>query len=566
MFLPMTVHEMEQLGWDRPDVILVSGDAYIDSPHIGIAVIGKYLVTNGFRTAVIAQPSSQEDIGRLGEPALFWGVSGGCIDSMVANYTPAKKFRHRDDYSPDGVNVRPDRACIVYVNRIRKCFKRTVPVVLGGLEASLRRIAHYDYWSNAVRRSILFDSGADILAYGMAERTVLDLAERLRDSRDWRQIQGICLISRDPVREYETLPSYEEVAGDTGAFMEMSLAFQRNLMNGVTGFNQRHGGRFLIHNPPRPSCTQPEIDSIYEMAFERASHPSYGVRKIRALETIRQSITGHRGCFGNCHFCAITIHQGRHVVSRSTASILKEAGRITRLPGFNGIIYDVGGPTANMFGFRCRRNWVCRRMNCMVPEPCPNLIFGHDRQIDLLNRLLDLPGVRKVFVSSGIRHDMVVADRRQGKRYVEHLVRNHVSGQLKLAPEHSDPEVLALMNKPGAGPLLEFKNMFDAACRKFRKRYFLTYYLMAAHPGCTIDHMKRLKAFLSDRLKLIPEQVQIFTPTPGTLSTAMYHCGTDLNGRPLPCETALPGAVRQKRVLKRDDRFRIRRGAVRKNL
>ncbi|MEA1959504.1 MAG: YgiQ family radical SAM protein [Chloroflexota bacterium] len=553
MFLPTTEQELKSLGWERPDVILVTGDAYIDSPHIGVAVIGKYLLKHGFKTAVIAQPSmdSGVDIERLGEPRLFWGVTAGCIDSMVANYTPTKRRRNRDDYTPGGVNVRPSRASIAYTNLIRRHFKNTKPIVLGGIEASLRRIAHYDYWDDAVRRSILFDSKADILAYGMAERTVVELARALREGSDLKRVRGICYVSGSPVEGYIRLPSFEEASADKQSFLRMSRLFHDNVDDAFAGFVQRHGDRYLIHNPPQPPLSTAELDEICDLDFERDVHPYYGTGEVRALETIKQSITTHRGCFGGCNFCSIAVHQGRRVVSRSVQSIIDEAERIRRRPGFNGIIGDVGGPTANMYGATCGKGWVCSRKSCLMPRPCPNLKFGHAAQIELLRSLEGMPGIRRVFVSSGIRHDMVVADKEYGERYVDRLVRHHVSGQIKLAPEHCDNGVLVLMNKPGVKPLMEFKSMFDEACAASGKRNFLTYYIIAAHPGCTLGHMQRLRSFLSTGLKLIPEQVQIFTPTPSTISTTMYYCETDMEGNGIFCERSLKGMQRQKDVLKR---------------
>jgi len=553
MFLPTTEQEIKALGWDRPDVVLVTGDAYIDSPHFGVAVIGKYLMRHGFRTAVIAQPSTLDgrDIARLGEPKLFWGVSGGCIDSMVANYTATKKWRQQDDYTPGGCNARPDRATIAYTNLIRHHFKNTRPVVLGGIEASLRRIAHYDYWDNRIRRSILFDAKADIIAYGMAEKTTVELARAFRDGTDWRNIPGICYIAAEPVKEYSVLPPFEETRDNTQSFRSMFLRFSENIDNTLTGFVQRHGERFLIHTPPQPPLTPAELDDVYAMDFERDAHPFYKTGEIRALETIKQSITTHRGCFGQCNFCAIAAHQGRRIVSRSMDSILNEAARLTKLPGFNGIIYDVGGATANMYAAACASEAMCAHRHCLLPQPCENLRFGHKTQISLLQKLLKIPGIKKVFIATGIRHDMVVADREYGDKYVHQLVSHHVSGQIKLAPEHFDNDVLALMNKPAIKPLMKFKDMFDAACRSLGKKYFMTYYLIAAHPGCTAAHMQKLRDFFCGGLKVLPEQVQIFTPTPATISTMMYHCGTDPAGNKIFREMDINGKQRQKDILKK---------------
>jgi uncharacterized radical SAM protein YgiQ len=551
MFLPTSKQELKSLGWERPDVILVTGDTYIDSPHIGVSVIGKYLLKYGFKTAIIAQPSvsSGDDITRLGEPRLFWGVTAGSIDSMVANYTAIKKIRRQDDYTPGGINTRPNRATIPYTILIRQYFKNTKPIILGGLEASLRRIAHYDYWDDAIRRSILFDSKADIIAYGMAEKTVIELAEAFKEGADWKHIKGVCYISNTPEGKNIPLPSFEEVSTNKQSFRRMSNLFHKNADNTSQGFVQKHGDRFLIHNPPRPPLSTAELDEICELDFEGDAHPYYKTGEIRALATIKQSITTHRGCFGQCNFCAIAVHQGRSVVSRSVTSIIDEAMRIRGKSGFNGIIYDAGGPTANMFGVTCRKGWACKDKHCLMPKPCPNLVFGHHAQSEMLRRLRSIPGIKKVFVSSGIRPDLVIADKENGKRYIEQLARHHVSGQIKLAPEHSEPEVLALMNKPLIKSLLQFKSIFDNACAVSGKRYFMTYYLVAAHPGCTVTHMQRLKDFLSSGLKTAPEQVQIFTPTPATISTTMYYCETDMTGNKIFCEKSLPGMQKQKNIL-----------------
>ena len=553
MFLPTTEKELKTLGWDQPDVILVTGDTYIDSPYTGVAVIGKYLLKHGFKTAVIAQPATNtgKDITSLGEPKLFWGVSAGCIDSMVANYTAVKKFRNQDDYTPGGVNIRPNRATIAYTNLIRQHFKNTKPIVLGGIEASLRRIAHYDYWDDAVRRSILLDAKADIIAYGMAEKTAVELAQALRDSTDWKQINGICYIGNEPVSRYIELPSFEEASADKGAFLRMAAVFHEKADDAAIGFVQRHGSRFLIHNPPQPTLSTAELDEVSDLDFEYDVHPYYKTGEVRALETIKQSITTHRGCFGDCNFCSIAVHQGKTIVSRSAQSIVDEAIRIARKPRFNGIIYDVGGPTANMYGATCAKGWICGKKHCLMPQICPNLRFGHAAQIELLQQLTDMPQIKKVFIASGIRHDMVVADKEYGKRYVEQLVQRHISGQIKLAPEHCDNEVLTLMNKPPTDSLIKFKALFDKTCAESGKRYFLTYYLIAAHPGCTLRHMQRLRDFMSAELKLIPEQVQIFTPTPSTISTAMYYCESDLSGKKIFCEKSLNGMQQQKDALKR---------------
>lgn len=541
MFLPCTPAEIERLGWDAPDVILVSGDAYIDSPFSGIAVIGRVLTAAGFHVAIIAQPniSSHEDIRRLGQPRLFWGVSSGCVDSMVANYTATGKPRHQDDFTPGGENTaRPDRAVIAYCNLIRAAFKPCKPIVIGGIEASLRRIAHYDFWSDTVRRPLLFDAKADILLYGMAERTVTSLAHALRDAREWRSLRGLCYAlpaTSDAMPQGAVaLPDFTTVAAPTdagrAAFLDMFGLFAANQEpRTAKPLVQRVDTRCLVHNPPALPLSPAELDAVYALPFMLEAHPCHAAKgKIRALDTIRFSITSHRGCYGECNFCAITMHQGRRVVSRSKASILEEAHRMTRHPKFTGIIQDVGGPTANMYGFECERKakqGACSDKRCLYPSCCKALSPDHTQQLDLLKKLRHVPGVRKVFVASGIRPDLIAADAHSGAHYIDALAANHVSGQLKLAPEHSETRVLDAMGKPHTDALLYFKEHFDSANKKHGLKQFLTYYLMAAHPECGDGEMQALKRFAAKNLHLSPEQVQIFTPTPSTWSTAMYYTG-----------------------------------------
>ncbi|MDR0523703.1 MAG: YgiQ family radical SAM protein [Candidatus Methanoplasma sp.] len=531
MFLPTSLEEARRLGWDRVDVAIVSGDAYIDSPYNGAAVIGRWLTESGFRAGIISQPrmDSGEDIGRLGEPSLFWSVTAGSVDSMVANYTPTGKFRKDDDFTPGGANDRrPDRAAIAYSNLIRRHFKGR-PIALGGIEASLRRVAHYDAWSDSVRRSVLFDAKADFITYGMAELSNLELARALRDGGDARGIRGTCVISREARKGYAEMPSFERCRDDPGAFLEAFRMFRDNGDPATaSGLCQAHGDRFLVQNPPSRHLSQSELDRIHSMGYERSVHPRCAARgPVRAMETIKNSVTTHRGCYGGCSFCAISAHQGRCVVSRSEESIIAEIEAIASSPGFNGIIYDLGGPTANMYGIECPAKPVrgaCRDRECLYPSPCRYLPIDHSAQIRLLERASSVPGVKRAFVSSGVRHDMVVADRAHGREYVDALVGGgHVSGQLKIAPEHSSEKVLGLMGKPGPEALLRFKEMFDDSARCAGRDLFLTYYLMAAHPGCTEEDMRELGDFARRELRTNPEQVQIFTPTPSTASTAMYH-------------------------------------------
>ncbi|HAL17460.1 MAG TPA: YgiQ family radical SAM protein [Anaerolineaceae bacterium] len=568
MFLPTTLRECADLGWRQLDVILVSGDSYIDTPFSGTAVIGKVLVSAGYRVGVIAQPDIQsaEDITRLGEPVLFWGVTAGVVDSMVANYTATRKKRRSDDNTPGGINNRrPDRATITYTNLIRRFYKNTRPIVLGGIEASLRRVAHYDFWSDRVRGSILLDAKADLLFYGMAEIGIVELANRLRDGQDIHDIRGLCYLDRQPRSGYLELPAYETVASDKNAFIEMFHTFYRN-NDPLTarGLIQRHGDRYLVQNPPALTPTQDELDSVYRMDFERAQHPYYERQgKVKSLETIHFSIQTHRGCYGECNFCAIAVHEGRTVSWRSPDSIVDEAERLAAMPDFRGIIQDAGGPTANMYGFECAKklkSGVCIKKRCLYPEICNQMKVDHSQQIELLRRLRQVKGVRKVFVASGIRYDMVLADQAHGHNYLRAVVRNHVSGQMKVAPEHTENNVLRHMGKPGDDNLLRFKGMFEQMTAEAGKPQFLTYYLIAAHPGCSEEDMRRLRLFTSQKLNIHPEQVQVFTPTPSTYSSLMYYTEMDpFTGEKLFVEKESGRKERQKRIVV-DKEAPVRRG------
>jgi uncharacterized radical SAM protein YgiQ len=534
-FLPTTTAELSALGWESLDVILVSGDAYVDAPSDGIAVVGRVLASEGYRVGIIAQPDvhHDRDIGRLGEPRLFWGISAGAVDSMVANYTATRKRRRTDDMTPGGGNFkRPDRALIVYTNLIRRRFKKTRPIVIGGIEASLRRISHYDYWSDEIRRSVLFDAKADILVYGMGERAVVELADRLDRGQDFRSVRGLCYPSGDKPAGYLELPSHPAVTGDKSRFLEMFRVFYANAdPQTARGLAQKQDTRYLVQNPPQPPLSAEALDRVYELPYRRELHPYYAKDgAVRALDTTRFSITSHRGCYGECSFCAIAVHQGRRVTNRSAASLLREAERLVKHPAFRGVITDVGGPTANMYGFECARKesrGACNDRRCLFPATCRHLPVDHRRQMDLLRHLRSLPGVKKVFVASGIRYDLLLNDARTGAAYLEQLLRHHVSGQMKIAPEHSEEHVLRHMGKPGVHDLRRFKAHFDAVNRKNGRKQYLTYYFLAAHPGCTLTDMSRLKGFVQAELHLRPEQVQIFTPTPSTWATAMYYTEID---------------------------------------
>jgi len=557
MFIPVTPEEVANRGWDELDIILVSGDTYADTSYNGSAVIGQWLIDNGFRAGMIAQPdvTSDKDITRLGEPLLFWSVSAGCVDSMVANYSATRKRRKDDDFTPGGVNDRrPDRACIAYTNLIRKHFKGA-RVVLGGIEASLRRIAHYDMWSDGVRRSVLFDSKADIITYGMSELSNLELANALKNGTEWKDIRGICYVSGERKNGYLEMPSFDVCSVDNNGFINAFKMFHDNC-DPLTakGLMQGHGDRYLIHNPPSHHLSRETLDRIYELDYENKVHPYYlKDGTVRSMETIKQSVTTHRGCYGECNFCAVSVHQGRTVISRSADSILREVKRMTSKKGFNGIIYDVGGPTANMYMMDClKKSQVgsCKDKRCIHPKICERLSLNHEEQVRLLENIKNTDGVKKVFITSGVRYDLILSDKRNGKAYLDHLVKENISGQLKIAPEHTSEDVTKLMGKPGKRELSEFKKMFDASNKEHDKKQFLTYYLMAAHPGCYEHHMEELRRFVTTELKTNPEQVQIFTPTPSTFSTMMYHTRRDIgNTKNLKVEKSMQMKQKQKDII-----------------
>ena len=556
MFLPTTPAEVKKLGWQQLDIILITGDTYIDSPFMGVSLMGKWLMAQGFKVGIIAQPNTEnaDDISRLGEPALFWGVTGGAVDSMVANYTALKKRRKSDDYTPGCENTRrPDRAVIVYTNLIRRFFKDTAPIVLGGIEASLRRIAHYDFWSNKVRRSILFDARADFLLFGMAHHSVLELARVLKEGHSFKNIRGLGYIGNAP-KGLELAP-FEKVKSDKQAYADSFTTFYENC-DPITaqGICQAHGDKYLILNPPPPTSTTQEMDALHNLEFERETHPFYAADgPVRALDTIRFSIPTHFGCYGECNFCAIAVHQGRTVQFRSPDAIVKEAKTLIQHPKFKGNIMDLGGPTANMYGFECKKKknkGACKDRRCLFPTPCKSLKPDHSRHLELIRKIEALPQIKKVFINSGIRYDLILADPKHGKSYLKKIVKDHVSGQMKVAPEHSQNRVLKHMGKPGTDNLLEFKRLFDDLSRKSGKKQFLTYYLIAAHPGCTPKDMAALRDFTRKELKVSPEQVQIFTPTPSTYSTLMYHTETNpFTGERLFVEKQGHGKERQKQAV-----------------
>jgi uncharacterized radical SAM protein YgiQ len=535
-FLPTTREEMHARGWEQCDVILVSGDAYIDSPFIGVAVVGRMLEKMGYRVGIIGQPDveSDKDISRLGEPRLFWGVSGGSIDSMVANYTATKKFRNSDDYTPGGKNdKRPDRAVLVYCNLIRRFFKDTAPIVLGGIEASLRRVTHYDYWTNKLRKPILFDAKADILVYGMGEIALEQLTKALDDGRDYRDIRGICYISKEPAEQYHQLPSHEECLKEKEKYIDLfDLFYDNNDPIAANGLCEKVDGRYLIQNPPCDYLNEAEMDAVSALPYTRELHPYHRPQGVvKCLETIKFSIMTHQGCWGECNFCAIGVHQGRTIRTRSEASIVNEAKDFTKYRDFKGIISDLGGPTANMYGYECNKklkHGTCDHQRCVDSRHlCSSMKPDHSRVTNMMKQVRDVPGIRKAFVASGIRYDLITVDKRHGYDYLKELVNHHISGQMKVAPEHTEQHVLDLMGKPGKQTLIDFKKLYDRLNKEAGKKQFLTYYLIAAHPGCTEKDMHELKRFTRDELKMNPEQAQVFTPTPGTYSSVMYYTEMD---------------------------------------
>ncbi|SDG90562.1 YgiQ family radical SAM protein [Desulfosporosinus hippei] len=536
-FLPICKADMEALGWDELDFLLITGDAYVDHPSFGIAIIARVLEKKGFRVGIIAQPDWKDlkTFKVMGKPRLACLISGGNLDSMVNHYTAAKKKRHKDAYSPGGESgLRPDRATIVYSNRVREALPG-VPIIIGGIEASLRRFAHYDYWSNEVRRSILLDSQADLLVFGMGEKPIVEVAQRLDTGEQIEQITDVkgtmVLLSESSKLQEDTLvlPSFEEVSKDKKKYAS-AFWIQYNQQDPFTGkpMVQSHGRKSVLQNKPSIPLNQAEMDAIYSLPYTGTYHPSYTeAGGVPAIEEVEFSLTSVRGCFGSCSFCALTFHQGRIVQSRSAESIIREAEKMTWNSRFKGYIHDVGGPTANFRRPACKKQLskgACSHRQCLFPEPCSKLEVDHEEYIDLLRRLRSLPRVKKVFVRSGIRYDAVLADRKS--KFIRELCEHHVSGQLKVAPEHVSDEVLRFMGKPGKGVYEEFVQEFRKANEKLGKQQYLVPYLMSSHPGSTIKEAVELAEYVRD-MGVNPEQVQDFIPTPGTLSTCMYYTGLD---------------------------------------
>ncbi len=546
-FLPMSRQEMKDLGIEQLDFLLVTGDAYVDHPSFGPAIVGRLLEDAGFSVGLIAQPDWRTDIdfGKLGRPRLAALVSGGNLDSMVSNYTAAKKPRRQDDYSPGGIGGRrPDLATIVYANKLRQVMKG-VPIIIGGIEASLRRLAHYDWWGDRVRRSILIDSRADVLVYGMGENTIVTLARHLA-AGDWNQalssMRGICYSGKQVPDESAAvfLPSYEEVEANKRDYARaFKLAYWENDPRNGRVVAQRHGDQYVIQQPPALPLTTEQLDHVYELPYMRRAHPAYEVfGGVPALQEVQFSITSHRGCFGSCSFCALTAHQGRIIQRRSTESLLAEARLLTKLPGFKGYIHDVGGPTANFHEVACQSQEVrgaCRGKQCLHPDVCRNLKIDHNEYLEVLRQMRVIPGIKKVFVRSGLRYDYLLAD--QCDDFLNELVEHHISGQLKIAPEHISRRVTDLMGKPGRAVFDEFRTRYQAVNEAKGRKQFLVPYFMSSHPGSTMREAIELAEYLRDT-GMRPEQVQDFIPTPGSLSTAMFYTGIDpLTGKEVhvPC-------------------------------
>ena len=571
-YLITTKAEMDERGWAELDFVIISGDAYVDHPSFAPTVIGRLLESYGYRVGIIAQPD-WNDVNAfkvLGKPRLASLVTAGNLDSMLNKFTAAKKHRRDDGYSPGGESGRrPDRATVVYANRMREAFKG-VPVVIGGIEASLRRFAHYDYWSDTVRRSILMDSKADVLIYGMGEKQIREIAEALdKDQLQKRlpAIKGICYVANIVPENAIECPSYEAISADKEIFAKaFKMQFdEQDPYYGKT-VAQGHGNRYIVQNSPALPLTQEEMDHVYSLPYTRKWHPMYDAAGgVPALAEVQFSITSHRGCFGSCSFCAITSHQGRIIQNRSHQSILDEAHRMTTMDGFKGYIHDVGGPTANFRHVACDKQLkvgACKGKTCAAPKACPQLNTNHDDYVSILRKVRNVKGVKKVFVRSGLRYDYVLDD--NNKDFVRELCEHHVSGQLKVAPEHVSEHVTTIMGKANKSYFLKFKSWFDEANRKLGKQQFLVPYFMSSHPGCTLEDAIELAEFLRDQ-NMTPEQVQDFIPTPGSLSTAMYYTGINpLTGEPVYVAKKGRDKAMQRALMqyKREDNYELVKEAL----
>jgi uncharacterized radical SAM protein YgiQ len=572
-FLPMTRAEMDALGWDALDVLLVSGDAYVDHPSFGTALIGRWLVAAGYRVGIVAQPrwDSTQDVTRMGRPLLFAGVSAGALDSMVAHYTAFRKKRHDDAYTPGGRSgARPNRACIAYTALLRNAFP-DLPVILGGIEASLRRAVHYDFWDDALRRPILLDAKADVVVYGMGERAVLEVARHIESAGGApvrRSRRGPGVLAGIPGTAYAgnqaevpagaacgALPSFEEVQAEPRLLMDATIALERQAHRADAYLTQAADSRQVLIAPPAQPLSSDELDALYALPFVRAAHPSYK-ETIPAEEMIRFSITSHRGCAGGCSFCALALHQTRRVRSRSAESILSEAAGMTRHPDWKGSISDVGGPTANMWGARCLSDpCLCERYSCLTPAVCPHFQCDQTAIADLLRRVARLSGVEHVRVASGVRYDLAGRE----PDYVRALVREFTGGQLKIAPEHCADPVLKLMRKPAFRAFTEFLSIFETESKAAGKEQYVVPYMISAFPGCTDEDMRALGRWL-DAQGWRPQQVQCFIPTPGTVASAMFYAGIDPEGNPIPVARTDAERLRQHRLLVRRSGRRKRPG------
>lgn len=535
-FLPVSREDMKKRGWDQLDFIIVSGDAYVDHPSFGTAVIGRVLESRGFKVGIIAQPDwkNNDSYKRLGKPKLAFLVTSGNIDSMVNHYTTAKKTRRDDLYSPGGKSgFRPDRATMVYSRKLKELYS-DVPIILGGIEASLRRFAHYDYWSSKVRRSILLDAKADIIVYGMGEKQIVEIAEALESGLPVGEItfiKGTAYKTKDKKRPYEPLwlPHYDEILSSKRKYAQSFMIQYRN-MDSINGkpLVEPYKNYYVVQNPPADSMSDMELDDVYSLPYKRSYHPMYEKSGgIPAIKEVKHSIISNRGCFGSCNFCALTFHQGRKVQSRSHESIIREAKEIIEDPEFKGYIHDVGGPTANFRHSACKKqekHGVCPDKQCMFPEPCSQLIVEHQDYLELLRKLRSMPGIKKVFIRSGLRYDYLIYDK--DDTFFKELCEHHISGQLKIAPEHVSSKVLDKMGKPGRKVYDRFVAKYYKINRDIGKNQFLVPYLMSSHPGSTLKEAVELAEYLRD-IGYTPEQVQDFYPTPGTMSTCMFYTGID---------------------------------------
>ncbi|MCH3965228.1 MAG: YgiQ family radical SAM protein [Clostridium sp.] len=534
-FLPISRKDMESDNIDQLDFILITGDAYVDHPSFGSAIISRVLEREGFRIGIIPQPNwrNTSDFRKLGKPKLGFLINSGNIDSMVNHYTAAKKKRHNDLYSPGGKSgFRPDRAVIVYSNRAREAYK-DVPIIIGGIEASLRRFAHYDYWSDKIRRSILLDAKADLLIYGMGEKAIIQIANLLKYGMDIHHMTDVrgtvyCSSNRPEPGNLVEVPSFEKACESKTAYGE-SYRLEYLEQDAISGkpVIQKHGDRYIVQNPPQFPLTQDEMDIVYNLPYTRTYHPIYkDMGGIPAIKEVQFSITSHRGCYGGCSFCALTFHQGRIIQNRSQKSILEEAELLTTLKDFKGYIHDVGGPTANFRHKACRIQEVkgaCRNRQCLFPTPCKNLIIDHSEYVNLLKKIRKIPNVKKVFIRSGIRYDYLMYDKNNNE-FFEELCKYHVSGQLKVAPEHISNRVLQQMGKPDMEVYEKFVKKYNSLNRKLGKKQYLVPYLMSSHPGSDLNAAIELAQYIK-HMGYTPEQVQDFYPTPGSLSTTMYYTG-----------------------------------------